>query len=199
MRFVTIRRLAVFLCCTIGAFQSAAQDPETITPWRRSDRTFVQLCFDGLDASAPKRLRALAVSPGSMGSASLDLVGFTLTNRPIYQGAVDHPVRFRSLLFQLPGSSIWARIDAPSDLSKRIEVWRDIDISQCTADDAAGFKILHSEPVESASCPDLGMKASMKVAPNSEHSITQIHLRSDGPSSFNGLRGCREFVYVPQR
>jgi hypothetical protein len=185
----------LLLCFALIHGPTLAQDSETSPPWRRSDRTFLQLCFDGLDTSAPKRLRASTVSPGALESAGLDLVGFTLTNRPIYQAALNHPIRFRSLLVQLPDSPVWARIDAPSDLAQRIEAWRDVQVSHCTMDNRADLKVLGNVPLETVTCPDQGLKASMKVAPVSEHSITLIHLKANGPSSFNGLRGCRELVY----
>jgi hypothetical protein len=176
-----------------------AQTPDSTPPWRRSDSTLVQICFDGLDSTAPKRLKAASVTPTSISGAWLDLVGFTLSNRPIYQGSIEHPVRFRSLLVEMPGSTILAKIDAPTDLPKHIDVWRDVPISLCTMEERADFKVLSGTQLQAVPCPDLGVHASLKVAASSEHSLEIVHLKARGPSSFNGLRGCRESVYGPSR
>jgi hypothetical protein len=192
--------LRIALAFGLGASANSAftQDPESAAPWRRSDSTFVQLCFDGLDESAPKRISAATLAGGGLVSSGLDLMGFTLSGRPVYQAALSHPVRFRSLYFLFPSSEIWGRIDAPKDFEKRIDAWRDVDVAGCTADAYAGFKVLNNVPVASAACPEMGLHAVMKVAAGAENSIELIRLRSSGPKVFNGLRGCREFVYGPR-
>ena len=129
----------------------------------------------------------------------MDLVGLTLTKRPVFQGAHEHPANFRAVLVELPGTSIWGKIDAPSELRKHIDVWREVPIGYCTADDRADLKILRGAQVTPVDCPNLGIQASMKVASGSEHSVEILHLRARGPSTFNGLRGCRESVYGPPK
>lgn len=164
--------------------------------------TLIQLCFDGLDSSAPKRLPLRSISENSMGGGlGLDLVGLTLSGRPIYQGAIEHPTKYRSTLVRLPNSETWIRIDKPSDLEKNIDVWRDAAISMCTADPQADYKILNgaSASVQVASCPDLGVHVSLKVTNYTEQALELVHLKNNGPKSFNGLRGCREFVYGPAK
>jgi len=179
--------------------QEARSHPEDAVPWRDSDRTLVKICFDGLDDTAQKLLRAQSITTSSIGSASLDLIGTALATRPIYQGALDHPSRFRSVLVAFPGSRIWAKIDAPADLRKYIDVWRDVPISYCTTDDRANLKVLNGTPVEETECPNLGASVTMKVASDSEHRLTILQLKSQGPVTFNNLRSCRQFAYGPHK
>lgn len=185
----------VALACCSGTAALAQQIDSP--PWRNSDRILIQFCFDGLDDTAPKSLRAKSISTSSIGSASLELIGLTLTKRPIYQGVHEHPARFRSLLVGLPGSSVWAKIDAPADLQKHIDIWRDVRITYCTADERADLKILRGADVGQVECPSLGVHLSMKVASGSEHAVEILHVKARGLSTFNGLRGCRESVYGP--
>lgn len=166
-------------------------------PWRNSDTTLIQLCFDGLDSSAPKHLSIRTIGKTSMaGGLGAELIGLTLTERPIYQGAIDHPLRFQSALIRLPDSDISLRIDKPDDLEKSIDVWRSTPIAMCTADPRADFKILNDSPVEATACPEnLGVQVSLKVTSYSEMALKLVHLKNRGPEIFNGLRGCREYVY----
>lgn len=174
---------------------SVAQDADRTAPWRASDRILVRLCFDGMDDNSIRRLHGQLISSSSIGSSSLDLVGLTLTKRPVYQGVLEHPVRFRSLLVELPGTTVLAKIDAPSDLYKHIDIWRDTPISLCTREEGAKYKVLRGAPLEQMSCPDLGIHVSMKVTTDSEHSLDMVNVKTHGLRTFNGLRGCREFVY----
>ena len=133
------------------------------------------------------------------GGQGLELVGLTLSGRPIYQGSVEHPVRFRSVLVRLPNSETWMRVDKPSDLERNVDVWRDVPVSMCTGDAQADYKILNGAPVQSTACPDLGVHVTLKVTHYTEQALELIHVRANGPKSFNGLRGCREFVNGPAR
>ena len=133
------------------------------------------------------------------GGPSLDLVGLTLTGRPIYQGLIEHPTKFKSTLILLPNSEIWMRIDRPTDLEKNIDVWRDAAVSMCTVDARADYKILNGAPLQAVACPDLGVHVSLKVASYAEQALELVYLKANGPKSFNGLRGCRDFVYGPAK
>jgi hypothetical protein len=192
---------SVATCAAIMLTASSYVTSQTLeqipAPWRRSDTTLVQLCFDGLDNTAPKRLRVSTVSEGSMSGSGIDLIGFTLTGRPIYQGSIAHPLKYRSVLIQLPTSEVWLRIDKPNDLERNIDIWRDAPVAMCTADSQASYKMLGAPPypIESTPCPDFGVRASLKVASYHEQAFEHLHLKANGPKSFNGLRGCRDFVY----
>lgn len=192
--------LALLLCAVCSSTLGQVRDAAASPPWRRSDTTLIQLCFDGLNSSAPKRLPLLSITENSMGGGhGLDLIGLTLTGRPIYQGSIEHPTKFRSALVRLPNSETWVRIDKPADLEKNIDVWRDAVVSMCTADAQADYKILSGAPVQAISCPDLGVHASLKVTSYSEQALELVHVRANGPKSFNGLRGCMDFVYGPAK
>lgn len=193
-----ILTLLLYAACSSALGQ--AWDAAPPAPWRRSDTTLIQLCFDGLDLSAPKRLPLRTISEKSMGGGlGLDLVGLTLTGRPIYQGSIEHPTKFKSALVLLPNSETWIRIDKPSDLEKNIDIWRDAAVSMCTADARADYKILSGASVETTACPDLGIHVSLEVTSYAAHALELVHLKANGPKSYNGLRGCRDFVYVPAK
>ena len=91
------------------------------------------------------------------------------------------------------------RIDKPVDLEKNIDVWRDAAVSMCTGDAEAGYKILSGAPAQAVACPDLGVHTTLKVTNYTEQALELIHVRANGPKIFNGLRGCREFVYPPAK
>lgn len=166
--------------------------------WRSSDATLVQLCFDGLDNTAPKTLRASEISDISTSSKYFELVGFTTTNRPIYQAAFGHPTKVRSVLVGLPGTKASAIIRVPSDLHTHIEVWKTVPIEGCTLDERAAIAMVQGKKVNTVECPTLGIDASIKVAASSEHMLKMVNMISTGPTSFNGLRGCREPVNGPK-
>lgn len=196
-----LRPLIALLAICSSAF-AQPWDAAPPPPWRRSDTTLIQLCFDGLDSSVQKRLQLRTISESSMGAGfGADLVGLTLTERPIYQGTIDHPMKYKSTLVRLPNSEIWLRIDKPNELEKNIDVWRDAAVTMCTSDPQADFKILRgaSASIEAVPCPDIGIHVSLKVASYSEHALSLAHLRSNGTKTFNNLRGCREFVHVPSK
>jgi len=192
--------LGLLLCAICSLALAQAWDAAPPAPWRRSDTTLIQLCFDGLDSTAPKRLSMRSISDNSIGGGlGAELVGLTLTGHPIYQGSVEHPTKFKSVLVRLPNSDAWLRIDRPADLEKNIDVWRDAAASICTAESQADYKILNGVPVKALACPDLGVNASLKVTNYTEQALELVHLRANGPKIFNGLRGCREFVYGPAK
>lgn len=192
---------AVLYVSCLPAF-AQTWDAAPPAPWRRSDTTLIQLCFDGLDSGAPKRLPLQSIGENSMGGGlGLDLVGLTLTGRPIYQGAIDHPVKYRSALVRLPNSEVWLRVDRPTDLEKNIDIWRDVQISMCTADPQASYKLLSgaSASIQAVACPDVGVHVTLKVSNYTEQALQLVHLKSNGPVSYNNLRGCRESVYAPTK
>ena len=194
--------IAAVLCiCCLPAF-AQTWDAAPPAPWRRSDTTLIQLCFDRLDSGAPKRLPLQSIGENSMsGGLGVDLVGLTLTERPIYQGAIEHPVKYRSALVRLPNSEVWLRVDRPTDLEKNIDIWRDVPISMCTADPQANYKILSgaSASIQTVACPEVGVHVRLKVSSYTEQALQLVHLKSNGPVSYNNLRGCRESVHAPAK
>lgn len=190
-------RALVLLIAVCPASLGQASDPSPL-PWRASDTTLVELCFDGLESNAPNELSLRTVTDSSIGNAlPLALIGFTTTGRPIYQGQIAHPTKYRSAFIRLPNSEIWARIDTPSDLKDRIDAWSDAPIAMCTADPRADLKIIRGVPVEKVSCPDLGIHASLQVTSHLQQTVTMRNLRDRGPQTFNNLRGCRDFIHGP--
>ncbi|WAC75087.1 hypothetical protein OU995_10465 [Roseateles sp. SL47] len=189
---------AAFIAALTAASPTVAQDLSA-SSWRRTDTTLVQLCLDGLEGDqAPKSLSIQTVADGTTVSGSyLDLVGFTTTERPIYQGSIEHPSRNWSTFVQLPNTTVRARIDRPDKLEKYIDIWRDAAVASCTADPQAAYKALRGsgQAPELTACPDMGLHVSLKVTSSSEQALDRIRLREKGPSHFNGLRGCRDFIY----
>jgi hypothetical protein len=157
----------------------------------------IEICFDGLDSSAPKWLRIDSIDDNSIGGGSLYLMGLTLTGRPIYQGVIAHPSRYKSALVSLPNSDARVRIDRPANLEKNIDVWRNSAVAMCTTDPQASHKILNdiSASMSVASCPDIGILVSLTVTHHAVQTLALVHLREKGLKSFNGVRGCGEFIY----
>jgi hypothetical protein len=190
--------LAVSLAVAGCAADLSAQDPGR-TPWRTNDGTIVQVCIDAMDRSAPNQLIAEEISRATLGRVRLELVGYTLSDRPIYQGAVGHPLKFQTLLLQLPGTNVKARIDSPGPafLQSAIEAWRDAPSpTVCTGDERAGLNLVNGRPVSgTVVCPEIGMSLSFKVISRLEFSASSALQRARGPVVYNGLRGCRESVY----
>lgn len=91
------------------------------------------------------------------------------------------------------------RIDNPNDLEKNIDVWRDAKTSMCTTDSMAPYKMVNGRSATWEACPDLGAHAVLKVTNYSDHALDLLHLRAKGLKTFNGLRGCREFVHGPAK
>lgn len=166
--------------------------------FRSSDATLVQLCFDGLDNTAPKTLRASEIGDISTSSKHFELVGFTTTHRPIYQAAFGHPTRVRAVLVDLPGTKANAILRMPSDLHTHIDVWKTVPVESCTLDERAAFAMAQGGKVNPVECPKLGLDASIKIAASAEHMLKMVNMISTGPTLFNGLRGCREPVYGPK-
>lgn len=182
---------AAFSLAIVASPAASAEEP-----WRRSDAVLVQACFDRLSGEPPQTILVDQIEDGATAGYHLKLVGFTTTQRPIYQGAIGHPSRLTAMLFHLPGSDSSVVVKRPADLPKSIDLWRDINAQQCTNDDHAQFKLLRGQdPSDLSECPDLGLKLSMKVAASSENSLRFVQLAQRGVIEFNNLRGCSEFIH----
>lgn len=135
-------------------------------PWRRNDVTLISLCFDSLDRTAPTRLTATEFTDIGSGSATFELVGFTMTDRPVYQISLSHPKHFRAVLVDLPGKQSAAFIAPPSNLSSLIEGWGYVPSpTECTENfrqPALQYKPEFSLK-EKMECPVMGINVSFKV------------------------------------
>ena len=110
-----ISHVIVGACAVTSVWSSLAQ-PVPV-PWRRDDATLISVCFDNIGKEAPASLRAAEVTDISASSVTLELIGHTTTGRPAYQGQLAHPLRFRSLLFDLSGGGV-GRFDRPEKLEE---------------------------------------------------------------------------------
>lgn len=165
-------------------------------PWRSSDAVMIQACFDRLPGDPPATLRVDQIEHGSTAGYHLNLIGFTTTKRPVYQGAIGHPSKFSAVLVYLPGTQVSSVVKRPADLSKSIDLWRSAEAGTCTKDDHAQFRILRGQdPASIVECPDVGMDLRMKVAASAENALSFMHFKQRGPTEFNNLRGCREFIH----
>lgn len=180
-----------------GYISNVAAQETTQPPWRANDATIIQICFDSMDRSAPDHLSAEEVTDSSLRSARPELVGFTLSDRPIYEVGLSHPIKFRSLLLQIPGTKIRAKIDAPTFLETTVNSWRYAPLPNiCTDDERAGLKLVRDGQVsKTVPCPAVGLTVSFKVISSSEFSATRALNRPRGPVIYNGLKGCQEHVY----
>ncbi len=192
---VRSKRLTLFICAVAQIGASVAQ-PIT-APWRSDDATLISLCFDGLGKESQVRLRGQNVSDGSANSVTFELVGHTTTGRPMYEALLAHPQRFRAVLFDLPGGGV-ARFDRPEKLENAIEasVYSVVPL-QCVASEQfpAATSILSGASVPMATCPDLGVNVSYRVVNGPGYGSGRVLDRQRGFKLFNGLRGCREFIY----
>ena len=196
----TPRRLLASILPLAFLFEVAPSTAQGDLPWRRSDTTLIQLCFDALDAdTAPKWFRGESISRRSILPAEFTLDGRTLTGRPIYQAALHGPSEFRSLVVLLPTTHVKLRIDAPPELAKFIDIWGFLPKGICTVDRDADTKAMDSRPADQLTeCPAVGVNASIKIASESEHSLSLLDAKANGPTVFNGLRGCRESAQDPR-
>lgn len=170
---------------------------ESATPWRVSDSTIVNICFDGLDRSAPDKLQAQDLTDISAGSSAPELVSFTTTDRPIYQVSSAHPVWFRGLILKLPGTDVYAVIRPPKDLKPALNGWVEGQVpTECTASRFAFHELLNNKGLsQTMECPDVGIRTSFTVRSRSEFSYSRIVARPRGVTLANGLRGCRDPIY----
>lgn len=139
----------------------------------------------------------MEVTDISVGTVALELVGHTTSNRPMYEASLAHPLRFRSILFDLPGGGI-VRFDRPEKLENSIEGWvYSLLPLQCVSGDrfALATSILGGASVLPASCPDVGANISYRVDNGPGFTSRRIVERQRGLSVLNGLKGCREPVY----
>lgn len=165
-------------------------------PWRRDDAVLISLCFDGLGKDAPTRLVASEVTDVGVSTATFELIGHTTTDRPTYQAALTHPMRFRAVVISLPGGSV-ARFDRPENLERSIEGWVYANPTlQCFANDRLALGSLFDRASGAAStCPDLGLNVSFRVDNAPGYSARRVLERQRGLSILNGLRGCRDLIY----
>jgi hypothetical protein len=170
---------------------------ESAPPWRMSDSTIINICFDGLDRSAPEVLQAQDLTDISAGSSTPELVSFTTTDRPIYQVSSKHPVHFRGLILKLPGTDVYAVIRPPKDLKPAVDGWVEGPTpAECTTSRMAFHELLNNKGLSSAmACPDLGIRTLFNVKSRSEFTYMRIVEKPRGVRLSNGLRGCREFIY----
>ncbi len=112
-------RLLPILLFQLGFVCAHAQSMPS--PWRRDDVTLVALCVDGVGKEAPEKLAAIEESDIGFGTRVFELVGHTTTGRPMYEGALVHPLRFRAALIDLPGEGGAVRFDRPENLQNAIE------------------------------------------------------------------------------
>lgn len=188
--------VSVLILTMLMTYESHAQSTgDNNSPWRRSDQVLLQLCFDRLDAEPPKNIRVQTISDTSVVSSYLELVGRTLTGRPIYQGSVGHPTRAKFLMYQLPDTKTLAQIEIPADLPTRIDLWKGVKTSFCTANEGAAIDLVNERAISKIACPDVGTQASIKVAASAENALLMRDVRERGPSTFNGLKGCNEPAY----
>lgn len=177
----------------VGCAQAPAK-----SSFRESDATLIEVCFDSMGRNAPQRLLGQEITDISLTTETLELVGFTTTDRPIYQGHLAHPTQFRALFLELPESSVRARIDRPENLASSIDVWRDAlpPPTVCTASKQAAMYVLNGRPMpDPIACPDMKMSVWFSVGSRAAF-ITQRSInRQRPPILFNGLRGCNEFIY----
>jgi hypothetical protein len=194
------RSVIVSALLTLCVHNPVFAQSSTSTTWRRSDAALLQICFDKLDSEPPKTLPVTVVAETTVVSQGLEMVGYTLTKRPIYQGSLMHPSRFQSVLITLPGSQIVVKVDRPTNFDTYIDIWKNVPSDACFSDKSFAFKLLGSgRPSPDVSCPDLGMSATLKVASDAENALVIRDARARGPAAFNGLRGCREPVNLPRK
>lgn len=186
--------IGVCLACAAAAAQAGSS-----SPWRRSDEVLLQLCFNQLDIAPPPRISVQAVAERSAISGYLVLVARTLGGQPVYQGAVGHPDKLKSVLYQVPGSQVHALVAIPADLESRIDMWKDIRVASCTADAAAAYHLLNGDTLGQVACPQTGSVASLKVAASAENALLMRDVRERGPGVLNGLQRCNEPAYPPAR
>ena len=178
-----------------------AQSPSP-SPFRDSDSTLVEVCFDSMGRDAPARLVGEETTDFGLTTARLELIGFTMSDRPIYQGRLAHPRDFRALFLELPASSVIARIDRPDSLPKSIEVWRNAPApTVCTMSPHAAMYVVNGRPLpEPIACPDVKMSVRFTVGSGAAFSNRRNLDRQRPPALFNGLRGCNESIYgLPAR
>jgi hypothetical protein len=176
-----------------------AQSPPT-NAWRRSDAALLQVCFDKLDGEPPKSLPVTVISETTLAGKTLELIAYTSTKRPIYQGNLTHPSSFQSALVTLPGSQVVVKVDRPANFETYIDIWKNAPSDTCFSDTSFAFRMLgNGKPSPDVTCPDLGVSTSLKVASGSEHALDIRDARAKGPAEFNGLRGCREPAYPPRK
>ena len=170
---------------------------ESVPPWRVSDSTIVNICFDGLDRSAPEALLAEELTDISSGSATPELVSFTTTDRPIYQVASKHPVHFRGLILKLPGTDVYMLIKPPKDLKPALNEWIVGPApTECTTSRMAFHELLNNGRLSSTTaCPDLGIHTLFTVKSRHEFTYMRIVDKPRGIKLSIGLRGCRDFIY----
>jgi hypothetical protein len=170
---------------------------ESAPPWRVSDSTIVNICFDGLDRSSPSTLQAQELTDISSGSAAPELVSFTTTDRPSYQVASKHPAHFRGLILKLPGTDIYTLIKPPKDLMPALNDWIEGPApTECTTSQMAFHDLLNNGRLSSiTACPDLGIQTLFTVKSRNEFTYMRIVEKPRGIRLNNGLRGCREFIY----
>jgi hypothetical protein len=194
-RPLRVDRLLLGACALTIAWACVAQPVPA--PWRRDDATLISVCFDGIGKDAPASLRGTEITDISASNVTLELIGHTTTGRPQYQAQLSHPLRFRSLFFDLPGGGL-ARFDRPEKLENSIEGWVYSSAPlQCVNADkfALGPRVLNGATFPEAACPDVGPTVSYRVDNGPGYNVRRVLERQRGLSVLNGLRGCRELVY----
>lgn len=190
--------IAVLMTLVVGLASADAQPVPA--PWRRDDATLLSLCFDGLGKEAPEKITALEITDISVGTAAFELIGHTTTGRPKYEAKLAHPMRFRSILVDLPGGST-LRFDRPENLPDAIEGWVYSSSSTQCVDDAGldrfgvARAVLAGAVLPTSKCPEIGSNISYRVDNGPGYGSRRILERQRGLNVLNGLRGCREFVY----
>lgn len=194
-KFIPMRNFNLFLAAVAGIATVLCVPASADDVWRRTDAVLVQACFNHLPGEPPTTIQLDAVANGMTSSDRLSLVGYTSTKQPIYQGNIGHPSQFTAMLLHIPGTSVSTLANRPNDLAKSIDLWRPWEVSDCTEDKRAPFRLLNGQPPEGLlTCPDVGLAMSIKVASSSEHALALIHLKQRGVQEFSNLRGCREFI-----
>jgi hypothetical protein len=178
-------------------FHAASQE----APWRRDDATLISLCFDGSGRDAPQQLRALELTDIGSSTTTFELVGFTTTDRPMYEAILSHPTRFRAVVVELPGSQLAALITPPEKLASFIEGWKAVPIpTQCTASRLQP-KMQFVPPItlqEPKECPAIGTNVSFRIDNGPGYSSRRVLERQRGLRVLNGLKGCNELIYKIQ-
>lgn len=183
----------------LGLFHSHVASEET--PWRRDDATLIALCFDGANRDAPQELKALAFTDVWSSTATFELVGFTTTDRPMYEAQFAHPTRFRAVLVDLPGTQMAALITPPEKLASFIEGWKSVPTpTQCTSDRLQP-KIRFTPAIAlqvPKDCPSIGTSVSFRIDNGPGYWSRRILEKQRGLSVLNGLKGCNELIYKKQ-